>query len=565
VFLLSGSARSPTVTKFRYSIFSPVLAPAWNYDAEIMLTSTGRAWFNCTRFALVSLLVFAASAFASAQNAPAESPDHFTFAPKPGPYPVGFRVVFQYDYSRTFQDAVDLLGKPNTAELARPVQTLIWYPAQKSANPTIVFGDYLALGVKELEPTAAKGSIEALAQSKKQYGDAATEKTWAVKDAAPAPGPFPVLIYAPSFSAPAHENSDLLEYLASNGYIVISSADVGAHDRSMTPDLDGVEAQRGDISFLIGYARTLPQADMSHIAVAGFSWGGISNLFAAARDSRIGALISLDGSARYYPKLVADSGYVHPKEITIPILFFRQGGMSLEDAGRGHQFTEAPNVLNDLTHADLYNIHMYWMYHGDFSSTFQRNPDYWKNKRDVDYSRSAANESYSWVARYVLNFLNAYFKQDAGAKQFLKHTPVENGAPEHLFNVDYRPASGFAPTLTAFRAEVGKRGFDHVNDVYTAFKAANPDFKFDENQMVSWGFALGWFEHFPEAIAIFKFDTVLFPDAAYIYDDLAVAYAKNGQKDLAIASYEKSLAIKPDDASAKAGLEKLKNLPKEMP
>jgi dienelactone hydrolase len=320
-----------------------------------------------------------------------------------------------------------------------------------------------------------------------------------------------------------------------------------------------VEAQRGDISFLIGYARTLPQADLSHVAVAGFSWGGISNLFAAARDSRIGALVSLDGSARYFPKLVADSGYVHPNEITIPVLFFRQGGMSLEDAGRGKQFTEAPNVLNDLTHADLYNIHMYWMYHGDFSSTFQRNPDYWKNKRDVDYSRSAANESYGWVARYVLNFLNAYFKQDAGAQEFLKRTPVENGAPVHLFNVDYRPASGFAPTMVAFRAEVGKRGFDHLNDVYTAFKAANPDFKLDEQTMVSWGFALGWFEHFPEAIAIFKFDTVLFPDQAYIYDDLADAYAKNGQKDLAIASYEKSLALKPDSANAKAELEKLKN------
>jgi tetratricopeptide (TPR) repeat protein len=70
---------------------------------------------------------------------------------------------------------------------------------------------------------------------------------------------------------------------------------------------------------------------------------------------------------------------------------------------------------------------------------------------------------------------------------------------------------------------------------------------------------------FPEAIAIFKFDTVLFPDKSYIYDDLADAYARDGQKDLAIASYEKSLAIEPDNPSAKAELEKLKNPPKEKP
>jgi tetratricopeptide (TPR) repeat protein len=239
--------------------------------------------------------------------------------------------------------------------------------------------------------------------------------------------------------------------------------------------------------------------------------------------------------------------------------------MSLEDADRNHQSAEAPNVLNEFTHADLYDIHMYWMYHGDFSSTFQRDPGYWKNKRDVDYSRSVANESYGWVARYVLNFLNAYFKQDAGAQKFLKNTPEENGAPARLFNVDYRAASGFASTMTAFRAEVGKRGFDHVNDVYTAFKAANPDFKFDEQQIGSWGFGLVWSQHFPEAIALIKFDTILFPDKAYIYDNLADAYAKNGQKDLAIASYEKALAIKPDDPVAKAELEKSNNSTSEKP
>jgi len=44
----------------------------------------------------------------------------------------------------------------------------------------------------------------------------------------------------------------------------------------MTDDLEGVEAQRGDISFLIGYAHTQPQADISHIAVAGYSWGGLA-------------------------------------------------------------------------------------------------------------------------------------------------------------------------------------------------------------------------------------------------------------------------------------------------
>jgi dienelactone hydrolase len=134
-----------------------------------------------------------------------------------------------------------------------------------------------------------KGMAPTLAQS-----------LWAVRDAQPESGRFPLVIYAPSFSAMSWENADLCEYLASHGYVVIASPDMGAAARNMTGDLAGIDAQARDISFLIGYAQTLSNTDMSKIAVAGFSWGGISDLFAAARDNRIDALVAFDGSLRYF-------------------------------------------------------------------------------------------------------------------------------------------------------------------------------------------------------------------------------------------------------------------------
>src|SRR5258708_31554913 len=143
------------------------------------------------------------------------------------------------------------------------------------------------------------------------------DSLWAVRDATSVNQTFPLIIYAPSFSAMSWENADLCEYLASHGYVVVASTDMGASARVMTNDLEGIEAQARDISFLIGYARTLPYVQMSEIAVAGFSWGGISNLFAAARDNRIDALVALDGSMRYFPGLVKDSGYVHPEDMTL--------------------------------------------------------------------------------------------------------------------------------------------------------------------------------------------------------------------------------------------------------
>jgi len=94
---------------------------------------------------------------------------------------------------------------------------------------------------------------------------------WAVQDAPPESGRFPLFVYAPSFSAMSWENADLCEYLASHGYVVVASPDMGATTRNVTGDLTGIDAQARDISFLIGYGQTLPNTDISKVAVAGLA------------------------------------------------------------------------------------------------------------------------------------------------------------------------------------------------------------------------------------------------------------------------------------------------------
>ena len=49
--------------------------------------------------------------------------------------------------------------------------------------------------------------------------------------------------------------------------------------------------------------------------------------------------------------------------------------------------------------------------------------------------------SYDWMARYTLEFLNAYLKHDDTAVLFLKRTPTENGVPKHLMAGSLRQAS----------------------------------------------------------------------------------------------------------------------------
>lgn len=252
---------------------------------------------------------------------------------------------------------------------------------------------------------------------------------WAVRDAKPTKGHYPILIYALSDSSVSWENADLCEYLACHGYVVLASPSIGVSTRDMTDDLDGINAQARDISFLITYAISLPDTDLSEVAVVSWSWGGISSLFAAAQDSCIDALVEMDGSMRYYPDLVKRAGDVHPGQMTIPLVCFTRN-VSLEDLENDEvppADKDGANVLNAWIHGDLLNVNMLDMAHPEFSSMLQRkeNAQRFAESQLADYGREDANTSYAWVALYTLNFLDAYLKHDGSARRFWKIPPLK--------------------------------------------------------------------------------------------------------------------------------------------
>jgi dienelactone hydrolase len=386
---------------------------------------------------LLALYACFSSAYAVAQAS------SFRFLEKPGPYPVGLRVVNQYDHSRSFP-----VSAGSAKSSARPLQTLIWYPSSASTTRPMTVGDYAQLADTEI-------SFKAPDRIHKWHSILAASSAVAlraVRDAPLVQGHFPVVIYAPGDSSVSWDNADLCEYLASYGYVVLASPSMGASTRDMTDDLDGINTQARDISFLIGYAGTLPDADSSKLAVAAWSWGGISSLFAAARDHRIDALVDLEGSLRYYPGLVQRAADVRPDRMTLPLLFFTRGDLSLEDwDGFNDDGKIGPNVLNEWIHGDLLTVHMLGMSHPEFSAMTERkhNAERFAENQQADYDRDDANTSYAWVARYTVAFLDAHLKQDAAADAFLKKTPAENGVPRHFMATSFRPAQKSVPTSGA--------------------------------------------------------------------------------------------------------------------
>jgi hypothetical protein len=365
----------------------------------------------------------------------------FEFLEKPGPYPIGLKIVYQYDHSRSYPSARQDSSKPAVGDDARPLQTLLWYPSLRSTSKPMTVGDYVQLVDTEIHFNAPDEKKDRWRSLLKTSFDIPLS---AVREATPAKGRHPVLIYAPSDSSVSWENADLCEYLASHGYVVLASPSMGVSTRDMTDDLDGINAQARDISFLITYARSLPDADLSEVAVVTWSWGGISSLFASARDPRIDALVEMDGSMRYYPGLVKRAGDVHPERMTIPLLCFTRN-VSLEDLENDDAPPAdkvGPNVLNSWMHGDLLTVNMLGMAHPEFSSMFQRreSAQRFAENQVADYGREDADTSYAWVALYTLNFLDSYLKHDASAKAFLGKAPAENGVPKHLMGIKFRPA-----------------------------------------------------------------------------------------------------------------------------
>lgn len=482
-----------------------------------------------------------------------QAASNFTFDVAPGPHAVGLRVVEQYDYSRSYLGQYDVVtGKPVSGETARPVQTVIWYPAQKSGKP-IVYGDYyrLASGEEKFGLGEAAVAADVAARVGGDAGEAAhvreelARPMWALRDAKPAAGKFPVVVYAPSFGAHAYENADLCEYLASHGYVVIASPSMGAHGRAMTDDLEGIEAQAGDIAFLIGYAHTLPQADTGRIAVAGYSWGGISNVFVAARDSRVKALVALDGSVRYWPERVREAGYVLPSRVTVPLLFLAARPRSLEDlARRGKPVT---SFLNELKYADLYTVTLPAMEHYAFASDALR---FYVDAPYKDYTAAEVSQSHGWMARYTLQFLDAYLKQQASAKAFLAASPAQNGAPPHALTVETRLSEGPAPTMQTLAHEASSSGFADLQAVYEGMRKRDSKFEVGESALNSWGYQLLLAGDTQGALAVFKLATVLHPDSGNAHDSLAEAYEAARDKPLAIQHYQRALQLDPKNSNA---------------
>ncbi|HKY27237.1 MAG TPA: serine hydrolase [Pyrinomonadaceae bacterium] len=95
-------------------------------------------------------------------------------------------------------------------------------------------------------------------------------------------------------------------------------------------------------------------------------------------------------------------------------------------------------------------------------------------------------------------------------------------------------------------------------EAYRAIKKEKPDnASVSENRLNNLGYVLMRQKKLPEAIALFKLNVEFYPKAWNTYDSLGEAYMTNGDKELAIANYKKSLELNPQNSNGREMLKKL--------
>lgn len=94
--------------------------------------------------------------------------------------------------------------------------------------------------------------------------------------------------------------------------------------------------------------------------------------------------------------------------------------------------------------------------------------------------------------------------------------------------------------------------------VFTALDEAMDEGLYNEAQINTMGYEYLGREQTRMAIAMLRFNTLKFPMSANAYDSLGEAYLENGNKELAIINYEKSLELNPQNNNAREILKTLK-------
>ena len=462
---------------------------------------------------------------------------------KAGPYAVGFRSLYQLDVARSYDADYPVPGS-TAVKKPRPIFLAIWYPAVQrhdaAMDTSMLYRDYFrAVSTDSPVPEFAqrlrrftrdmacqymlgKEFDKLTAEERAAWDAILATPVFATPNVAPAAGKFPVVIYHPGLGGTFDDNAVAYEYLASHGYVVLSSA-YQAADSSILNINGDLATSLEDLNFLLRYAATLPFADISKVAAMGHSYGAQAVLAWRARpNSALDAVVFLDSTVEYRPLDEAASfqaALERNRNSTVPVAMFA-------DSRRQPHF----EIFDPyLPFAARHEVLVDGMAHNDFVS------------QGAAGKNDAVRGKYEAICGAILRFLDAYLKGNGQALAWLQN-PVEGG----LLRLRYKAPRPAPPTSAQIAKMFIGEGPSNMQALSAVVKNAEPDLLTDAaDLLVDEG-------RRREAAGLLTWAAPVLPKSALLRAALGQALAAIGDKAGARAAFEKALVQLPEDVTLDA-------------
>lgn len=479
---------------------------------------------------------------------------------------VGFKIFYLEDDSRSFPKQSDGLafGLQN-----RPIAVSVWYPATpKKTGNLMKFREYLYSFDRAQTPAAKADSERNFGKytMMQELPEAAItalldSPTSSVKDAQPSDGAaaaadkkFPVIVLGQGlyYESPV-THTILCEYLASQGFIVATTALAGAHSPFVKLDAVDLEAAVRDLEFVIGRARQFSNADREKLAVIGFDMGGLAASLLAMRNADIDAVVSLDSGivAEHNLRLVKQMPDYDPVRLRVPLLHFSHPLSEIEARG----IREDTSFLDAARYSERLVVRLAQFRHADFTSRSLIETQAAKMQDELSVRRRRGFEQ---VARYVLAFLNANLKNDRQSAEFLRRGNEDSTYSGVKIEKERKAAAPATISEDVFLNLLYRDGAAKAREFYRREKAKFPGERiFSEAALNQTGYNRLYRGETDEAILIFALNAEAYPDSANAFDSLAGAYMFAGEKEQALKYYKKSLELNPENENAKRRIKQL--------
>ena len=166
----------------------------------------------------------------------------------------------------------------------------------------------------------------------------------AVREAAAAPGKFPLLVLGQGlyYESPLC-HFVLCEFLAAHGYVVATSPLVGTRYRLVNITVEDVETEVRDMESVMAEARSLPFVDAEALGAVGYDLGGMAGLLLAMRHPEIEAYLSFDSAIldKHYTGLPLTHPGYHEERFRVPWMHMLQARFIRPEKDRA----AAPSLL----------------------------------------------------------------------------------------------------------------------------------------------------------------------------------------------------------------------------